>query len=323
MKPNPSMTEEEWRWFLLAREVPKLSPTAVASFEKQLSLDESNLDVRVQLLAYYSQYAGNYLKHENAESKLAEQILWFIENQPSTSGYLGRRLTTCGHSFKPKTFAVLRQAWLEQVAVAPTDGTILGNAASFIAWNDIETASDLAERAYALQPSAGWLGTFIIHYNTEIWRAPTLYKNKIRERIVDVGVRSLQAEPGGAPFMTCEYVSDAALSLGRYRIVRWCGEILRNWNQTTCTQMADAYLGLVALKEGDRNLAITLMLKMKRGYEPQNVVFRLARELFDEGERDSIVELIMNFKRKIKASTRNRWLKQIANDEAPDFECFR
>ena len=94
-----------------------------------------------------------------------------------------------------------------------------------------------------------------------------MYKARVCECIIAAGVWSLQTEPGGAPFLTCEYVSDAALSLGHYDIVRWCAEILRNWNQTLCAQ-------------------------------------------------------IKNFKRKIKTSAKNRWLQQIANDEAPDFNDY-
>lgn len=318
MNRNTSFTEEEWRWFKLSLASKELSAAEIKSLEEQLHLDPSNMDVRVQVLAYYGQYEGNKLKHKNAEQKLSEQILWLIENKPSVSGYLGHEIATKGHCFKPKTFAALRQAWLEQVSTAPSDGTILGNAASFIAWKDFETASDLFERAYAIQPDAHWMGTFVIHCSSELWTSPALYADKIRERIINVGIRSLETESGGATFLTCQFVSDAALGLGRFDIVRYCAEILRDWSNDT--QLANAYLGLVALRENSRALAVQLMLEMKRGYQPQEIVFRLAGELFDAGERESIAQLIRSFKRKVRTSARNRWLKQIANDERPDFK---
>jgi 3,4-dihydroxy-2-butanone 4-phosphate synthase len=81
--------------------------------------------------------------------------------------------------------------------------------------------------------------------------------------------------------------------------------------------MANAYLGLVALREGHRESAIELMLMDKS--EPNHVVFKLARELFDLGERESLIQLIGILKRKIKASARKRWLVQLANEEPPDF----
>lgn len=280
------------------------------------------MDVRVQLFSYYHQYQGNKLKHENAEQKLSEQVLWLIRHKPFLSGHMGHQLRVVGRSFRPKTFAMLREVWREQVAAAPMDGTVIGNAASFIVWNDLETASDLFERAQELRPAEGWLGTYVIHCHTELWGTPLLYKDELRERIIDAGVRSLKSDPGGAPFLTAEYVSEAALSLGRYEIVHWCAQFLRDWNVPALDQMANAYLGLVALREDNRELAIQLMLEMKRGYEPQPVVFRLARELFDAGEREPIIQLIKSFKRKLKTPVRNRWLQQIANNQPPDFEDY-
>jgi hypothetical protein len=322
MKRNPSMTEEEWRLFELWNGAHALSPSDLVSLEDQLRIDQFNMDARVQLFAYYYRHEGNNLKHPNAEQNLFRHVEWFIENKPSVRDLLGHRLAMAGTCFKPRSFGILRQKWLEQVSAAPSNGTVIGNAASFIGWNDLETASYLFERAYALQPTAGWLETFVLHCNSRLWGAPALYKDQIRRQVVDVGVRSLKSEPGGAPFLTCEYVSDAALTLGRYELVHRCAEILCKWGHPACEQMANAYLGLVALRENDRELAVQLMLKTKRGYGPQPVVFRLARELFDSGERESIVQLIKGFKRKIKTSTKNQWLAQIANNEPPGFEDY-
>jgi len=316
------MSEEDWRRFELWRDADKLSASDIEILEDRLRVDPSNMDVRVQLVSHYNEFDGNKLKHEDAQLRLSEQVLWFIQNKPSLSGFMAHKMALTGSCFKPKTFATMRDAWLQQASAASMNGTVLGNAASFIVWKDFETASNLFEQAYTLQPSAGWLRTFVIHCNSELWYAPNFYKDRIREQIIAVGVRSLTSEPGGATFLTCEYVSDAALSLGRYEIVRWCAEILRNWDHATCEQMADAYLGLVALRENRHDLAIQLMLVMKSGYRPQPVVFRLARELFDLGERESIVQLIGNFKRKIKTSARKLWLDQIAKNEPPDFEDY-
>lgn len=314
------MSDEEVRLVQLSIAARKLSATEIESLEEQLNLEPTNLDLRLQMLSFYGQYEGNKLKHKNAEQKLAEQILWLIENEPGIEGYLRLEISRFGHKFKPKTFATLRQAWLEQASANPLNGAILGNAASFIVWNDFETASELFERAYNLQPHEGWLGLFVIYCNSQLWSLPELYSDKIRKQIIDVGLRSLETESGGAPFLTCEYVSDAALSLGYYDIVRKCAKELRDWDQTLCEQMANGFLGLVALRENNRSLAVQLMLEMKRGYQPQEVIFRLARELFDLGERESIIQLIKSFKRKVRTSARNRWLNQVENDERPDFD---
>lgn len=310
--------DEDRRWFQLSTAAKSLSAADIESLEEQLEQDPLNMDVRVQIFSYYGRYEGNKLKHKNAEQKLSEHILWLIKNKPTVRGYLQLQISTKATNFRPKSFAALRQAWLEQVSANPLNGTILGNAASFIVWRDFETASELFERAYALQPEAGWFGTFVIHCNSELWHLPALYADSIRRRIIYVGLRSLETESGGAVFLTCDYVSDTALSLGFFDIVRDCADKLRVLDPTS-EQMANAYLGLVALRQNNRARAVELMLEMKRGYQPQEIVFRLARELFDLGERESIVQLIKSFKRKIRTSARKRWIDQVENDERPDF----
>lgn len=319
MSRNPSMTEEDWRWFELWRAAPGLSETEIDSLEKQLQIDQSDMDARFQLFGYYNKYQGNKLEQKNAEQKLFEIVLWIIENKPALEGFPGTRLMKSGNAFKPKTFGVLRQAWLEQVLAFPMDGTVLGNAALFISWNDYETSSELIERAYALQPTQHWLGTFVISVYFEMRRSPNLYKNKIREHIIDVGIRSLKTEPGY--FLTaCEFVSEAALDLERLETVRFCIEKIRTRGTAESNEMANAYEGLVALRENDLDVAIKLMLKMKPESYATALAFRFANELFDWGERESIVQFIKNLKGTFKASNRNRWLEQIANDERPDFK---
>jgi hypothetical protein len=79
MKRNPSMTEEDWRWFELWKEARKFSAVEVELLEDRLRVDQSNIDIRIQLVAaHYNECEANNLKLENAEQKLAEQILWFI-----------------------------------------------------------------------------------------------------------------------------------------------------------------------------------------------------------------------------------------------------
>jgi len=320
MMRNPYMTEEDWRWFELSRAARGLSAAQIKSLERQLRSNQTDLDVRIQLFSYYRDRCLTSRKYSDSETKLFEHVLWIIENKPDLGSSMGHSLAMTSNRFKPKNFASLREAWLEKVTANPLNASILGNAASFIAWRDLEIAADLFERAHALQPEAAWLQLLVMHCNSQLSYFPFYYRNEICERIIEAGSRSLNTEFAGAPFLTCEYVSEAALFLGQYDVVRWCAEMLPEWGPT-CEQMANAYLGLVALRENNRALAIE-MLAVKRGYFPQRVVLRLARELFDLGERESIIRLIKDFKSKIKASIRNHWIEQISNDELPDFESF-
>jgi hypothetical protein len=307
------MDEEDWRIFQLWGAAGELSTARVKSLEAQLRRDPSNMDARVQLFSYY--YKKKH-KHKDAAQKLFEQVLWLIEHKPALTGILAHRLALTGCYFKPKHFAALRHAWLEQIHAAPSEGTILGNAASFIAWNDIATASILAEQAYVLQPTAGWLGTLVIHCDAALESFPALYRDSIREYVISVGIRSLETELGGAQFFTCECVSDAAIDLGNFEVVRWCADILSNYKDPASKQRAKAYLGLVALREGDSERAVQLLREVNY---PLPAVFRLATELFHAGYKTSVINLIYNFKRRINKSARTRWLEQVANDQPPDF----
>jgi len=322
MSHNLPSEEDHFIWIKLHEEARLFSDADVHLLERQLLVDPEDLEARIKLFFFYSEYEGRRLKREDADQKLSKQVLWLIENKPAVSGFLRHKLSLTGHGFKPKTFAKLRQAWLQQVSANPNEAAVVGNAASFIVWKDIETAADLFERAYTLQPEEGWLGTFLSYYNSELYASPLFYREEICKRIINIGVRSLQSEAGGSTSMTCEYVSDAALYLGRFEIVRWCAQILSDGYGPISDQMANAYLGLVALRENDQKLAVELMLRMKRGYLPQPLVFRLSGELFDAGERESIAQLIKSFKKKVRTSARTRWLKQIADDERPDFEDY-
>lgn len=313
------MTEEDWNYFNLWRNAKNLSSAELGALETLLSKSPSDINARVQLLSYYQQYDKNTLKHANAEQKLYEQVLWFIANKPSVDGFLRITLNKTGHCFKPKKFAAIRQAWLDLISISPPNGAIFGNAASFIVWNDLETAGVLFEKAYEIEPETGWLGTYVIFCASDLWNSPPLYENALRERVIDVGVRSLETELEGAPFLTCQYVADAALALGRFEIVRWCAEIMSDRSHPACKQEAHAYLGLVALRESDRGLAIRLMQKLN---QPLPAVFRLATELFNDGEKESIVDLVRHLGRRIKKCAKKRWLVQIENNELPDFKDF-
>ncbi|MDR3616773.1 MAG: hypothetical protein P4L53_24665 [Candidatus Obscuribacterales bacterium] len=318
MPQNPSMSDEQWRWFQLYCKADTLSLSEIESVEEQLRANTADMDLRVQLFAYYWKKVLRNSQHESAEHRLFEHVLWMIDNRPEVRNFGGPLSSTANH-LTPKRFTIARQAWLEQVRKHPANGDIIGNAGAFIVWVDFETGAELTERAYALQPSAGWLRGHVHHCNFQIWTSPHLYKNKWREKVINVGVRSLQTEPNGAPFYTYQYVADAALSLGRYDLVKVCAQVLHDWDYPSTKQQAKVYTSLLALREGDRRPALETLSEVKQFHLCPDLVFRVASELFKLGERKSIVEFINNLKGRTRKSSRERWLQQIANNQAPDF----
>ncbi|MDR3615968.1 MAG: hypothetical protein P4L53_20590 [Candidatus Obscuribacterales bacterium] len=312
------MTDQDRRWWELYRKADKLSAADVVKIEKQLKSEPANMDLRVQLFGYW--YSQNFLKRKDTEQKLLEHVLWMIEYKPSVGGSIGHKCAMSAMRFTPRNFATARQAWLEQVDKHPINGVVVGNAGAFIAWNDFETGSHLLERAARLDQSAGWLQLLSIHCNDQIWRLPFLYKDEMREKLIDVGVRSLKNEGDiGAPFITAEYVAEVALTLGRYDLVKYCAQAIYDYNPPESVPVAKFYVSLLALREGDRRPALEMISQAKREELRQDMLFRLATALYELGERDSIVQMIVSLKGKAKEHSRRRWLEQMANSKPPDF----
>ncbi|MBX3149355.1 hypothetical protein KF728_04295 [Candidatus Obscuribacterales bacterium] len=157
MSRNPSMSEEDWRWFELWRGADALSEAEVEALEQQLRDDPLNMDARVRLFGYFSRYEGNKLKRNDADRKLYEIVLWFIENKPATTGFLGTRLMGSGRSLKPKTFGALRQAWLEQVEEFSMDGTFwVMPECSLGGTTSRQVRHSLSERTNCSRRKTGW-----------------------------------------------------------------------------------------------------------------------------------------------------------------------
>lgn len=142
----------------------------------------------------------------------------------------------------------------------------------------------------------------------------------MQEKLLDVGVRSLKTEKDiGAPFLTAEYVAEVALTVGRYDLVTYCAREIYNYNPPYSVALAKFYVSLLALREGDRGPALEMISQAQREELRQDMLFRLASALYELGERDSIVQMIVSLKGKAKKHSRSRWLEQMANNKAPDF----
>lgn len=313
---DSSKIRQIWMQLFDAR---KLLLSDVERLEERLSDDSHDIDARISLLGYYTTYEKNKWKHPKANLMLSEHVLWFIHNTPGIELIpIGDWISKTALGFTPRQFSTIRAAWLEQVAAHPTDGNVIGNAAAFIGWVDLETATELFERAYELQPYDGWLWRLVLHFNSELSRCPELYKDEVRKKIVDFGIKSLDTECG-SPKMTCEFVSDAALSLGRYDVVECCANVLYADKHE---QIARAYMGLVFIRKGNVALAKNLLPIVEKSYQPERIVFQLAHELFDLGEREAIVDFIYSFRTKIRKSVKDRWLKQVSMNLRPDFQDY-
>lgn len=311
--------KEERRRIKLQRSARDLSRFDIKSMKTKLKSDKSNLELRFQLFSYYSEWTDRRrLKHKGAQRRLYEITSWLIDNHPALDDSFGYEIQGSNCYFSNNRFARLRHKWLKQVNSFPNNPTVLGNAARFLSYRDSQTACDLFERAYALDPNQRWLESLVNNLANSSCLAPNKFDRETCRRVIDAGLRSLQTEALPEHSTICCEIADAAWVLEDYETVKICAEKLLEPYRAK-TQVGHAYMGLLALRDNNREEAIARLLTPPRvGPYPQRML--LARELFHQGERDSIITFIKEWCPEIGQKTKQHWLTQAANGVVPDFE---
>lgn len=145
-------------------------------------------------------------------------------------------------------------------------------------------------------------------------------RKRFANLVIEYGMRSLESEGNPDDFMLCGFVADMALELERPESVRKCIEIFLAMDYREAKYKAFGYEGLLALREGNIALGRQCLLKCKLDEHEEHTVTQLMKELFDLGERESIVMLIKTLKGKSKERQADKklWLEQIAKNQLPD-----
>lgn len=319
MKDNIAEFKEEKRQQKLWKSARSLSRLEVKAIKHKLKSEAANLDLRFQILSYYSVWTKDgRLKHKGAQRRLFEQVSWLVDHHPDIASHFGYELLSTNYCFSPNRFARLRDKWIRQVEALPGNASVLGNAATFISSRDKELACTLYERAFDLQPNQHWLERLVSLLSQDMSLTPGKYDKEVCLRVIDAGMRSLQTEAVPEHSMICGDIADAAWAIGDFETVRNCAEMLVN-TRTGKAQIGHSYLGLLALKDSNRAEAIARLLCPPR-VGPYRQRLLLARELSKLGERDSIITLINEWCPDIGHKAKSRWLAQIANGETVNFE---
>jgi hypothetical protein len=133
---NPFL--DEVQWFLRGR---KLSRRQVASLEKQLAKDPTNIEVRLLLLRYHFR--------PDRDERYCDLLEWFIENEPL------HFLHTHSCVFKKsKSFQRCKKLWIRQVEANPGNTRILRNLAQFCKFADPRTSVKYLKLAHELEPES-------------------------------------------------------------------------------------------------------------------------------------------------------------------------
>lgn len=314
------MTDDEWRWFQLSISSKSLPKSSIIELEEQLQKEPGNLDIIVQLFSYYRVKDKNKFIHKDAEKHLFELTNWLIKNKPDLDGWAASELLYNSYHYSARNFGRLRTAWLETVESHPTNANVISNAAVFIYWRDIETADPLFERALTLNPKTSCLSLYSIALHFDMIASPLLYQHELCNKLIKIGTKAIENDHSGFADSIHQYVADAALTIGDLDLVEKSALSFRHLHPAH-EQMTNSYLGLVALRKNQIDLAKQL-LAVKPDYDTQNIALQLAMELCKAGERECIVEFINGFGEQFDQDLRPIWLRQLANNETPDFMSY-
>lgn len=327
MKDVPLATKEELRIYALEREGHTLPRKRIRELEEQITQKPTLMDSRIQLLGFYTWQSHNETFSKSDETRLFEHVYWLISNTHLMDSAFGMHITFLGSRFSPPHFAKLRALLLAKVEESPEKGRLLGCAAMFVGSVDLETALPLYERAYTLQPRWGWMEFLVMQLHSEFFHSAEYYKTRICERLIESSQKAFKADPNFIFYGVYECTCDAALYIGEHEVVRYCanalienGEDRPEHSGWFVEQIGRSYLGLVALRE-NKLVTAREMLKPRPNYTPQNPALRLAKELYEIGEVEPVIDFI-NRVGKLNKKVKSDWLEQIANKETPDFMSY-
>jgi TonB family protein len=126
--------------------VTALSGDDVAKLESDLQAKPDSLELRIELLAYYSA--------QGEEQPFAQHMIWFIHEHPDLETLtMAQGMFNMFGTLSQESRSRIQQAWNEAVASHPHSAPTLANAAEFVQTTNPERALALWRQAKALEPN--------------------------------------------------------------------------------------------------------------------------------------------------------------------------
>ncbi len=304
----------------LFRAALRMTEDEAAVLRKKIQKYPEDLDSRYMLYTY-SGSKTIYTHTEELVQEAFEQACWFIDRAKTNTFCLmdfSRRLC----SYSKVHIETLENKWLVQTEKHPNHAQICGNAGSFIIWNNFEKGEELLLKAARLDPGYGhWPSILSIHYNGQFFKKEGEWKKYFAERTIETALRAYPLEHSTG-FMNLEYAAECALYLEDLDTAEFCGkEMLESAFHPSFDHIGNSILGLVAIRRNETKKAVNYLLKRgKKLFEPSRFSWQLVTELFNQGERESLVKYIESFERKVRRKYREKWIKQIKEGICPDFK---
>jgi len=210
----------------------------------------------------------------------------------------------------------------------------MANAARFFLLNEMALSEELLMQAQALEPdNAEWTERLGHLFSLKATDGDAASKSESHGKALELFEAALAVE-GKPRFYQLDTVAKAAFKAGHLDKARtYSTELLaiapsfdRNWNYGNAIYTGNSILALIALGEGDMNLARTYMLaaSLTPG-SPQLDSFgpdlTIAKEMLDRGEREAVVNFLNNVSKfwDGRVETITEWKEIIRRGQIPIF----
>jgi tetratricopeptide (TPR) repeat protein len=323
-----SSSADEWIGDILNRGL-KLSAQEAAQRSQAISQDPDELNLRIELLAYYSR---NSLEQPEAMRRHQELVLWLIEHHPESEVHAFPQ----AHIFATNVEGTIKvkDCWLEQIRVHATDAPVLARAAQYFLPSDFDFAVELLWRADKVDPeSTEWVLEIARLYQHKSWRAWGDQRLTLARQAFDAYEQARQRMDEKELSYNLGEVAKAAYDVfedGKAeRYAKRLLDINKNrkpdWGASgNCVHNANLVLGRVALRAGDVEQAKTHLLKAGAitgsstlsSFGPN---MALARDLLEHGERDVVLQYFELCKKFWDRPKLQEWAAEINNGRIPDF----
>jgi len=328
-------TDQDYEY---VRDGTRMSRGEAEKLVATLAIEPSNWKVRARLLSYYATHP----KDKNAGKDRLVHVLWLIRNKPDLPIGFGA-WSYLSRDDDASTVAMLRQEWVTALQSDPNNLDIIHNAVTGLQSIDAQLCEQLLLRAKELEPDNPiWSGRLAQIYQMRqcdaLLNAPcgeeidssAQTAGTIRE--LEAGIARAAGPSAKLKIMQNLLVTVIPLGDGvKAREVATALLELANANRSDrdygqYVYQANFALAQIALAEGALDDAMNHLLKASEtpGSQELKIMgpdFELARELWERGKRDEVIAYINNCKHlwEHDAGACDRWLKQIAQGQTPDF----
>ena len=331
----------------------KLRPADVRRLEAKVKAKEGDIDTRVMLLREYHWFSP--VKTPAITAAALRHRLYLIRHRPDISDEFLYGYTKPHIDSKSDEFKQLRDAWVASVKADEKNSNVRLNAIDFIRDRDNSTAEQLIRTAIAQDPDNYKFQLLL----TDIFAEEFHLQETTRERRLELSKKLMHVGNAALTLIRKERsderdadrgallkrLSYAALEIGDLDAAgSYAKDLVLDFGQSSndfvydeVAHVGNTILGLVELRrnntaKANEHLLTSIRAPLRKEYNSlTRIEMRLARELFDKGEKAAVLEYLKlclelgnlkeypeSYANEIKAL--KLWQEQISKGINPSFE---